>query len=832
MTVDPSSSLARKIDIEPARKFIRALRGCRMDEPDPSVVFQTVDDHKSKPGSPEQIRYTNVFTGTIKDCAPGLVALNLERAGIFIKINAGGRKKAETTHPLALFVDFDAKDQRTEKYDPLKPTPSFAELRPSALIATSPESHPNKVHAYWWLKDGASITWEQWERAMKHLALVFDGDRGVATRERTMRLPGFYHNKPGKDPERSVLLDLHPRPRYSLEEILRAFPIPPHKRHIDIETNKPRTDTALRTTPTNGVHTADSKPKAKDDSNAFTIELNKGIEASDGSEKPKKKRTKFDERAEHTNHSLYTFHGLIDWLDRRHIKYITSPAKPRIIKLDNCPFNSEHKDFILETHDSGAIGARCFHESCLSNTQIWSKVRDRIGGWAHLRRGDQAEVAAKLLEDVRAQIPEPVVSDAGILYRYEYSTGVWETIPDYQLEKRVMKYAGMKVGETRLRPLRMSHRDMRGIVQFAHVEANRPGFFDDVPLGCAFANGFVAFDPDKRELKLVPHSATYRLRHAYKFDFADGDYKALAPRWLQFLDEVFTPDEDKAHKIELLQEFIGACLFGLAPRYAAAMFMTGEGSNGKSVVIKVIKALFPTSAMAAITPHALKNEYHRAHLVGILLNAVSEVPERELMDAASFKAIVDGSPITARHPYGRSFTFQPQAGHLFACNRLPPSGDDTLGFWRRVLVLSFNRSFKIGVDADLDLESKLLTELNGIARWAIEGTRRLVANRGFTRLASVDAAKRSWALHSNPLLAWIEEDCEPVDIAHGRTTEQLYDSYVVWCRGANHPPLSRLSFSQRLAHAGITNIRIQKYGTKETKRWAIVAPEAAGIIFN
>lgn len=156
--------------------------------------------------------------------------------------------------------------------------------------------------------------------------------------------------------------------------------------------------------------------------------------------------------------------------------------------------------------------------------------------------------------------------------------------------------------------------------------------------------------------------------------------------------------------------FFGACILGIAPRYQRACLATGEGENGKSTLADIVIACMPAGTTSAIAPQDWGQEYRRAMLVGKHLNAVGELPEREIIASESFKAIVTGDPIVGRVIRESPIIFRPRAGHYFAANRLPGTSDQSEGFWRRLIVLTFNGSFEGDPTRDPEMGAKVMAE--------------------------------------------------------------------------------------------------------------------------
>jgi putative DNA primase/helicase len=427
-------------------------------------------------------------------------------------------------------------------------------------------------------------------------------------------------------------------------------------------------------------------------------------------------------------------------------------------------------------------------------------------GGGILDRGDAVELAQYLLLDLRGDSPDPVVYDRSGFWRYDDTTGTFTLIDPAVVYRTVAGYAGRfyrtKDGP---KPLKLSDTAITGAIKAASQFAAQPGFFNEAPSGLAFRNGFVVVSGGT--IRMESHGPEHRALHAMEFDY---DATAQAPRWSRFLAEVFTyPDEagmptetqsavssDRAGRIGLLQEHAGACLVGIAVDHAACLVLTGEGANGKSVYLQCIKALFPSAATSSIAPQLWENRFYLAELAGVRLNAVAELPERDILESETFKAVVGGDALMVARKHQRPFTLRSIAGHLFACNALPGTKDQSDGFWRRFLVVPFERRFT-EAERDLTLARKLVSsELPGIAAWAIEGARRLQERGRYEPPASSIDAKQEWQRESDQVRQFIEE----CTADGGRMSPtRAFESYAFWSKRTGHAGLSRGRFWKRLS---------------------------------
>jgi len=234
--------------------------------------------------------------------------------------------------------------------------------------------------------------------------------------------------------------------------------------------------------------------------------------------------------------------------------------------------------------------------------------------------------------------------------------------------------------------------------------------------------------------------------------------------------------------------------------------LTGRGGDGKSELINLIRELFPAGSAVSVNPHDMGEQYYRANLVGVRLNAVAELPEKELLDGSTLKAVITGDQISARQIREEPVYFCPLAGHIFSCNLLPPTSDTTKGFRRRWMILGFNRSItaaeKIVGLAKIILE----TEVPGIVAWAIAGYQRLCLQGAYTPVPSSEEALNEWLQHSDSVAQWVAEYTTVLDAtdmsqkakAGWSKARAAYQAYSEWAKSANHRLVSETKFGEKI----------------------------------
>lgn len=416
------------------------------------------------------------------------------------------------------------------------------------------------------------------------------------------------------------------------------------------------------------------------------------------------------------------------------------------------------------------------------------------------KRGDHVELAERLLMKLR--LDGPIVYTEGQLWQYSNARHIYAPVEDAYLSRIVQEFADSTVrcGQKR-RPLRIRSSDISGAIGCANARVADPTFFELAPPGLVFANGFVQVTSQAIQIK--DNSSEHRARFSYPFAF---DVSSTPTRFLRFLGEAFRDDEDASSKIALLQEFVGTAMLGLCTRYQKALALLGDGSNGKGVFFTVVEAAMPSGSVAAIPPQDLGQEFRRAMLACKLLNVVSELPETEIVDSESLKAVIAGDTITGRKIRQSPFSFRPVAGHLLAANRLPGTPDQSPGFWRRFLLVKFNRVFTESEQDPHLAEDIVRGELPEIVSWFLAGAQRVLMLDRYTLPKTSVEALADWKRLANQVLAFVEEVCDPLAPSDqdslGTVPATVYARYRRWANANGHRPLAQNAFGERMRQLG------------------------------
>ncbi|MBL7130686.1 MAG: hypothetical protein ISS45_04715 [Candidatus Omnitrophica bacterium] len=359
---------------------------------------------------------------------------------------------------------------------------------------------------------------------------------------------------------------------------------------------------------------------------------------------------------------------------------------------------------------------------------------------------------------------------------YEYRNGCYRLLFIEEVQKWIKDACGMGFSASKLRNVLVALKtetfvkpDVINSVSFLNVK-----------------NGL--YDVDN--MKLISHTP-----QVYSINQLNVTYRnnAQCLLWVKTLREIF---EDDSARIMLLQEYFGYCLTRDTD-YEKSLFLFGEGANGKSVVLYVLEELIGRENCSSIPLEKFNDMHYVAQLRDKLVNISLETNAKADVYDNMFKAIVTGDTIAADEKYGQPFQFKPYCKLLFSTNNMPRVKDKTEGYFRRLLVLPFNRQFTVN-ERNPKLKYKIAgSELDGIFLWALNGLNRLRERGYFEESASMRAVKDEYRKENNNVIIFVDEVC--VIDAHAEVKkDELYQAYHDWCFASGYKALRKIAFGREL----------------------------------
>ncbi|NLJ74373.1 MAG: DNA primase [Firmicutes bacterium] len=284
-------------------------------------------------------------------------------------------------------------------------------------------------------------------------------------------------------------------------------------------------------------------------------------------------------------------------------------------------------------------------------------------------------------------------------------------------------------------------------------------------------NGMLKLDT----LELFPHSPKYYSSVQIKIDF---DPNATCPKFIEFLSAIFDQDEER---IQLIQELMGY-MVTKDMRLQKAVIFHGRGANGKSVLAEIIRLIAGPENTSHVPLNRLSSRFGLDDLPGKTVNisAENELGDQYL-NTQQFKSIVGQDVVNLEVKYRDSCSIRLFCKLLILVNKLPKTQDHSHGYYRRLIIVPFDRVFS-QEEQDKDLTDKLIQELNGILLFALQGYQRLLKNDlTLTESKMVREALKNYKEQQNPVIEFIREE---VKHAPGVNLKRslLHPAYQIWCR--------------------------------------------------
>ena len=726
-------------------------------------------------------RHDNLSLLELEQLLSKLQTLNNQGAGIFVARNqcTGSRNIANVTRVRGVHADMDdvTDAQLASVYET---------LHPSIVVQSS---EPQRYQLYWQLAADESLGKDETKAINQCLAMRHGADKAAVDVARLLRLPGFKHMKYRADGKTPTVVATYYGHTYTADQIRQAFPAASGNRSSGEATNTPLEARSALPEITGKLAAVASTVAAKypklwagDWENTVRASGEVGYPSQSEADLAlaghiaracKSAGIKVDSLggAVEAVFSSSPMGQSIKWLGRGYYRDRTiSMALSNSYSLSA---SAAHGDLVLDSHGD-VRNARAFAQ-CSGRQFLYVATRDRWLKWINekwiLCEKDEHVAMAK---DVCGQI----LTAAGNVFGKDQERG-----------KRLLQEA-------------MAAHNLTRITAMLKLAVSEPQMattdreLDSDPYLLGVRNGVVDLRTGLRYFN-QPEMQITRYCNA---GFAEG---ATCPQWLRFLDEVFMHD---AETIVCVQRLLGCTLLGLATE-EKLIICYGHGSNGKSVFSNVVHKIMGGYAITAppclLTARRQDDTGPRndlAALAGARYVSINEMQAGDRLDEQVVKMLAGREPISARFLHQEFFEFTPSFTPWLRTNHKPIVTGLDDGIWRRLVLLPFSRKFTDD-EKDPELEQKLLVEKDAILMWMVEGAK-LYLQEGLIKLSPRMRSELSTYRSESDLLGeFLSDQCTP-DQTGKAFQSSVYNSYRNWCEGNGVRPLSKKTFTQRLAERG------------------------------
>lgn len=372
---------------------------------------------------------------------------------------------------------------------------------------------------------------------------------------------------------------------------------------------------------------------------------------------------------------------------------------------------------------------------------------------------------------------------------YLFNGAYWRSIDRKELESFFGK-AAEKMGVPKWDARYYNFRDQLVKQFFAVANLPKPEYTNKIVL-INLKNGTFEISSSIQQLRTANKNdfITYQLPFEY-------NPEAKAPLFQKFLNQV-QPDIERQ---KVLSEYLG-CLFikQTTLKLEKALLLYGTGSNGKSVFFEIVNALLGGNENVSnfsLQNLTNNNGYYRAMISNKLLNYASEINGK--LETSVFKQLVSGEPVEARLPYGNPFMITDYAKLIFNCNELPKDIEHTHAYFRRFLIVSFDVTIPEN-EQDKELSQKIIeSELSGLFNWVLDGLKRLLFQKNFTKSIAVAHQLDQYKSQSDSVLIFMEDEEYEVAPNDSILLKVLYVQYQIFCKESGLHHCSLKTFSERL----------------------------------
>ncbi len=366
----------------------------------------------------------------------------------------------------------------------------------------------------------------------------------------------------------------------------------------------------------------------------------------------------------------------------------------------------------------------------------------------------------------------------GTYYAYDSNGGFWYTLTNADLQAQILSFFNRKLTSDMVSKIMVRIRMLKQVEELP--EFNRKPIEN-------FKNGVLELNTGVFREHRPDDYITWQ--HTFRYDS-----KAQCPFILKTLNEIFNGNQSR------MNTFLDFCAYIPYKQNTLhkALFLEGEGGNGKSVIIDLVQALFESAnkrgkmeSVTHVEPAKFDNPTDLILLQYSQLNCCADINTRIFNACESkIKSAITGDYVSGNYKFKDTQSFKPCCKHIFSSNEMPRFKDSSLGLERRLIFLKFENCF---LDkADTHLNEKLVAELPGFFNWVYEGYKALREREKTDGLNAIrlscDQAEFMKKLKeiSNPVVNfWDEYGDDYLSRNEPIMTSEIYECFVDYCKRRN-----------------------------------------------
>ncbi|MFS7411781.1 phage/plasmid primase, P4 family [Carnobacterium maltaromaticum] len=300
-------------------------------------------------------------------------------------------------------------------------------------------------------------------------------------------------------------------------------------------------------------------------------------------------------------------------------------------------------------------------------------------------------------------------------------------------------------------------------------------------------NGVINID----NWELMPFTHHLVIKNKVLVDYMEGAYSPITDMTLNKI-----ACRDKQLRI-IFEEIFGYTLLR-SNRYVKTILFTGNTRNGKSTLLKMMVNLIGNENTSSLQFKELDNRFKTAELYGKLANIGDDISKDTIQDSSVWKSLSSGGLINVERKGRDPFDFSSYATLIFSCNGIPKINDTTGAPLERLLLIPLKAYFtKNDKDYNPNIDDDLATKesMQYILQLALQGLKRLIANKGFSYSEVIENELKDYEESNNSILSFIK-NTEPKFV--NEVTTQMFRLYQVWCVENGVEATNQIEFSREV----------------------------------
>jgi P4 family phage/plasmid primase-like protien len=268
--------------------------------------------------------------------------------------------------------------------------------------------------------------------------------------------------------------------------------------------------------------------------------------------------------------------------------------------------------------------------------------------------------------------------------------------------------------------------------------------------------------------------------------------------WKEFIEQVITKEIQRQQVKQLIGHTLISCI-----ETETCLILLGGGSNGKTIFLLTITKFLGGSKN--VSSHSIQalcyDKFVVGEIKGKLANICADLPHKELLNTANFKALTSGDSIQGyiKHVQ-KTVPFIPTTKYIFSANQIPPvaNEEDCYAWYRRFVFADFDVTF---TPKNSIPRQELLAKLSKpdvfseILNWALEGLAELKKNGEVTNKPEVETVRLQYIKRSDSALAYFADKVKSTNNPNDyMLTDIWFRDYVTYCNNNNLKPKTQGEF--------------------------------------